>query len=61
MELPEFTGFNTVMTVIDLVFKRTHFIFIHMTIIVEGNVRLFLHNIWKLHSLLMCVISDKRL
>jgi len=61
MELPEFTGFDTVMTVIDSVFKRTHFISIHMIIIVEGNVRLFLHNIWKLHNLLICVISDKRL
>jgi len=61
MKLPEFTGFDVVMTIIDSVFKKTHFIPIYMTITVEDAMRLFLYNIWKLHDLLTCVISDKRL
>jgi len=31
-----------------------------MTVTVEGAARLFLHQVWKLHGLLKCVISDCR-
>jgi len=31
-----------------------------MTVTAEGAARLFLHQVWKLHGLLKCVISDHR-
>jgi len=60
VELPLFSGHDAVMTVVDSVLKRAHFILMHMTVTVEGAARLFLHQVWKLHSLLKCVISDCR-
>ena len=59
VELPLSSGHNTVMTVVDSVSKRAHFILTHMTVTVEGAARLFLYQVWKLHSLLKCVISDR--
>jgi len=38
--------------------KRVHFILTHITVIVEGVARLFLHYIWKLHGLPKRVVSD---
>jgi len=58
MELPLFSGCDTVMTVVDSVSKWTHFIPTYMTVTAEGAARLFLHQVWKLHSLLKCVVSD---
>ena len=49
---------DAVMTVVDSVSKRAHFIPMHMTVTVEGAARLFLHQVWKLHSLPKCIISD---
>ena len=59
IKLSKSIGFDIVMIVVDLIFKRTHFISIYMTIIVEGTIRLFLHNIWKLHNLSTHVILDR--
>jgi len=59
VELPLSSGHNTVMIVVDSVSKRAHFILTHMTVTVEGAARLFLYQVWKLHSLLKCVISDR--
>jgi len=58
VELPLSSGHDTVMTVIDSVSKQAHFILTHTTVIAEGASRLFLHQVWKLHGLLKCVISD---
>jgi len=58
VELPSSSGHNAVMTVVDSVLKRVHFILTHMTVTVEGAARLFLHQVWKLHGLPKCVISD---
>jgi len=58
MELPLSSRHNAVMTVVDSVSKQAYFILTHMTVIVEGVARLFLHQVWKLYSLLKCVISD---
>jgi len=58
VELPLFSEHDTVMTVVDSVSKRAHFIPMHMIVIAEGAARLFLHQVWKLHGLLKCVISD---
>ena len=48
------------MTVVDSVSKRVHFIPTYTTVTVEGAARLFLHQVWKLHSLPKCIISDCR-
>jgi len=60
VELPLSSRHNAVMTVVDSVLKQAHFIPMHTTVIAEGAARLFLHQVWKLHSLLKCVISDCR-
>jgi len=58
VELPLSSGYNAVMTVVDSVSKRAHFIPTHTTVTVEGAAKLFLHQVWKLHGLPKCVISD---
>ena len=60
MELPFSSRHDAVMTVVDSVLKRVHFILTHMTVTVEGAARLFLYQVWKLHSLPKCIISDCR-
>jgi len=60
VELPLSSGHDMVMTVVDSVSKRAHFIPTHMTVTMEGAARLFLHQVWKLHSLLKYVVSDRR-
>jgi len=60
VELPLSSGHDAVMTVVDLVSKQAHFIPMHTTVTAEGTARLFLHQVWKLHSLLKCVVSDHR-
>ena len=59
VKLPFFSGHDTVITVVDSVSKRVHFISTHTTVTAKGAARLFLHQVWKLHSLLKCVISDR--
>jgi len=58
VELPLSSGHDIVMTVVDSVSKRVHFILTHMMVTAEGVARLFLHQVWKLHGLPMCVVSD---
>ena len=58
VELPLSSGHNTVMTVVDSVLKRAHFILTHTTVTAEEAAKLFLHQVWKLHGLPKCVISD---
>jgi len=59
VELPESSGHNAVMTVVDSVSKRVHFVPTHTTVTVEGAARLFLHHVWKLHGLPKRVVSDR--
>jgi len=59
VELPLFSRHDTVITVVDSVSKRAHFIPTHMTVTVEGAARLFLHQVWKLHGLLKYVVLDR--
>ena len=47
------------MTVVDSVSKQAHFILTHTTVTAEGAARLFLHQVWKLHGLPKCVVSDR--
>jgi len=59
VELPESSGHDAIMTVVDAVSKRVHFIPMHTTVTVEGAAQLFLHYVWKLHGLLKHIISDR--
>jgi len=59
VELPLSSSHDAVMMVVDSVSKRAHFIPTHTTVTAEGAARLFLHQVWKLHGLLKCVISDR--
>jgi len=58
VELPESSGHDAVMTVVDSVSKRVHFILMHTTVTAEGVARLFLHHVWKLYGLPKRVVSD---
>ena len=58
VELPFSSRHDAVITVVDSVSKRAHFIPTHMTVIIEGAARLFLHQVWKLHGLLKYIILD---
>jgi len=58
VELLESSGHDAIMTVVDSVSKRVHFVLMHITVIAEGAARLFLYHIWKLHGLPKCVVSD---
>jgi len=60
VELPSSSRHDTVMTVVDLVSKQVYFISTYMTVTAEGAARLFLHQVWKLHGLPKCIISDRR-
>jgi len=59
IELPESAGFNVVMTVVDLVSKRAHFIPIQTMATIEGTVRLILYYVWKLYGLLNYIVLDQ--
>jgi len=60
VELPLSSRHDTVMIVVDLVLKQAHFVLTHMTVTAEGAARLFLHQIWKLYSLPIHIVSDRR-
>ena len=58
VELLESSGHDAVMTVMDSISKRVHFVPMHTTVTAEGAARLFLHHVWKLHGLPKRVVSD---
>jgi len=45
VELPLSSSHNAVITVVDSVSKRVHFILTHMTVTAEGAARLFLYQV----------------
>ena len=59
MELPESSGYNVMMNVVESVTKRAHFISTHTTVSALGVACLYLHHVWKLHGLLSIVVSDR--
>jgi len=64
VKLPESVNFDTVMIIVNLVSKKTDFILmhmIHMIVTVEDAIRLFLHNVWKLHNLPTYIVLNKEL
>jgi len=60
VELPLSSKHDAVMTVVDSVSKQAHFIPTHTMVTAKGAARLFLHQVWKLHGLLKCIILDRR-
>jgi len=60
VELPESSEHDAIMTVVDSVSKRVHFVPTYTMVTVEGAARLFLHHIWKLYSLPKHVVSNRR-
>ena len=59
VKLLESSRHDTIMTIIDSVSQRVHFVLTHTTVIAKEAARLFLHYFWKLHSLLRRVVSDR--
>jgi len=59
VKLPESSGHDAVMTVVDAISKRVHFILMHTMVIAEGAAQLFLHYVWKLHGLLKHIVSNR--
>jgi len=58
VELLESSRHDAVMTVVDSVSKRIHFVPTHTTVTAKGAAKLFLHHVWKLHGLPKHVVSD---
>ena len=58
VELLESSRHDAVMTIVDFVSKRVHFVPTHTTVTEEGAARLFLHYFWKLHGLPKRIVSD---
>jgi len=58
VELSLSSGHDAVMTVVDSVLKQAHFIPMHTMVTAEGAARVFLYQVWKLHSLPKCIISN---
>jgi len=59
VKLLESSGHDAIMTVVDSVSKRVHFVPTYITVTAEGAARLFLHHVWKLHGLPKCIISNR--
>jgi len=60
VELPESSRHDAVMTIMDSVSKKVHFVPTHTMVTAEGAARLFLHHVWKLHGLPKRVVSNRR-
>src|ERR687887_818215 len=59
VDLPQSNGYDSVMVVVDLLSKRSHFIPMNTTISAVGPARLFRDHVWKLHGLPRRIISDR--
>ena len=59
VELPESTGHDAVMVVVDSVTKRAHFIPTLTTTSASGTARLFIQHVWRHHGLPRKVVSDR--
>jgi len=58
-KLPIAQGYNSILVVVDRLIKMVHFISTIEKTSVEGLVRLFRDNVWKLHRLPESIISDR--
>ena len=58
-KLPLAQGYDSILVVVDQLTKIVHFIPTMEKTSVEGLAKLFRDNVWKLHSLLESIISDR--
>ena len=58
-KLPMSKGYNSILVVCDRFSKMSHFVVTTEKTMVEGLVKLFRDNVWKLHGLPESVISDR--
>jgi hypothetical protein len=58
VELPESSGHDAVMVVVDSVTKRVHLSSTLTTVTAAGTARLFVQNVWMHHYLPRRVVSD---
>ena len=61
MKLPIVVRKDTILVVCNRLSKMTHFVAATKGTTAEGLVRLFRDNVWRLHSLLESVVSDREL
>jgi len=54
-------GKDTILVICNMLSKMTHFVTTTEETLVEGLVRLFRNNVWKLHRLPESIVSDRRL
>jgi len=59
VKLLESSRHDAIMTVVNSISKRVHFVPTHTTVTAEGAARLFLHHVWKLHGLPKCIVSNR--
>ena len=59
VELPESSGHDAIMVVVDSFTKRAHFVPTFTTLSAAGTSRLFVQHVWKLHSIPRKVVSDQ--
>ena len=59
VELPESSGHDAIMVVVDSFTKRAHFIPTFTTLSAAGTARLFVQHVWKLHGIPCKVVSDQ--
>ena len=58
IELPESSGHDLVMVLVDSVTKRAHFVSTLTMIMVAGTARLFVQHVWRHHGLPRKIVSD---
>jgi len=58
-ELPELHRYDAIMVVVDSTGKCGHFIPTHTMTTALGSVQLYLQHVWKLHRLLLSVLSNR--
>ena len=61
VELPESSGHDAIMVVVDSFTKRSHFVPTFTTLSAAGTARLFIQHVWKLHGIPRKVVSDRGL
>ena len=59
VELPESSGHDAIMVVVDSFTKRAHFVPTFTTLSAAGTARLFVQHVWKLHGIPRKVVSDR--
>jgi Integrase zinc binding domain len=59
VELPESSGHDAIMVVVDSVVKKAHFIPTVTTITAAGTARLYVQNVWRRHRLPQKIVSDR--